>query len=30
MIEELGGTGPMTPEAADAPAVNEFCQKTGM
>jgi beta-glucosidase len=29
MIEELGGTGPMTPEGADAPEVNEFCQQTG-
>jgi beta-glucosidase len=30
MIEELGGTGPMTPESPDAPAVNEFCQQTGL
>jgi beta-glucosidase len=28
MIEELGGTGPMTPESPDAPAVDEFCQQT--
>ena len=28
MRDELGGTGPMTPEAADAPVVNEFCQQT--
>ena len=25
MSEELGGVGPMTPESADAPEVNEFC-----
>jgi beta-glucosidase len=25
MSAELGGTGPMTPEAEDAPAVDEFC-----
>jgi beta-glucosidase len=25
MSEELGGVGPMTPESADAPDVNEFC-----
>lgn len=29
MIEELGGTGPMTPEAESAPEVDEFCQQTG-
>ncbi len=28
MRDELGGTGPMTPEAADAPSVNQNCQKT--
>ena len=26
MSDEFGGVGPMTPESADAPAVNEFCQ----
>jgi len=29
MIEELGGTGPMTQESPDAPPVNDFCQQTG-
>ena len=26
MREEFGGTGPMTPESLDAPAMNEICQ----
>jgi beta-glucosidase len=26
MSEEFGGTGPMTPESADAPAMNDICQ----
>lgn len=30
MSAELGGVGPMTPEAADAPAMNEICQKSEM